>query len=59
MQQRNLLSIHRSSMVAANYLKIFGERDKGVGVRSAFGVSGLPAGVPVEIEGILKLKKEI
>lgn len=33
--------------------------DKGVGVRSAFGVSGLPAGVPVEIEGIFKLKKEI
>lgn len=29
--------------------------DKGVGVRSAFGVSGLPAGVPVEIEGIMKL----
>ena len=32
--------------------------DKGVGVRSAFGVSGLPAGVPVEIEGIFKVKKE-
>ena len=34
--------------------EIWGD-DKGVGVRSAFGVSGLPAGVPVEIEGILKL----
>ena len=33
--------------------------DNGVGVRSAFGVSGLPAGVPVEIEGIFKLKNEI
>ena len=29
--------------------------DNGVGVRSAFGVSGLPAGVPVEIEGIFKV----
>ena len=29
--------------------------ENGVGVRSACGVSGLPAGVPVEIEGILKL----
>jgi enamine deaminase RidA (YjgF/YER057c/UK114 family) len=33
--------------------------DNGVGVRSAFGVFGLPAGVPVEIEGIFKLKNEI
>ena len=33
--------------------------DNGVGVRSAFGVSGLPAGAPVEIEGIFKLKNEI
>ena len=30
--------------------------DNGVGVRSAFGVSGLPAGVPVEIEGILSIR---
>ena len=29
--------------------------ENGVGVRSAMRVSGLPAGVPVEIEGILKL----
>ena len=37
------------------FKEIWGD-EKGVGVRSAFGVSGLPAGVPVEIEGILKLK---
>jgi enamine deaminase RidA (YjgF/YER057c/UK114 family) len=29
----------------------------GVGVRSAYGVSGLPAGAAVEIEGILKIKE--
>ena len=36
------------------FKEIWGD-EKGVGVRSAFGVSGLPAGVPVEIEGILKV----
>lgn len=36
------------------FSEIWGD-DAGVGVRSAFGVSGLPAGVPVEIEGILKI----
>lgn len=36
------------------FKEIWGD-DKGVGVRSAFGVSGLPAGVAVEIEGILKV----
>jgi enamine deaminase RidA (YjgF/YER057c/UK114 family) len=35
---------------------IWGE-DCGVGTRSAFGVSGLPAGACVEIEGILLLRK--
>jgi enamine deaminase RidA (YjgF/YER057c/UK114 family) len=29
----------------------------GVGVRSAYGVSGLPGGAAVEIEGILKIKE--
>ena len=33
---------------------IWGE-DKGIGVRSAFGVSGLPANACVEIEGIFKI----
>ncbi len=33
---------------------VWGE-DRGVGTRSAFGVSGLPAGACVEIEGILQL----
>ena len=37
------------------FKEIWGD-EKGIGVRSAFGVSGLPAGVPVEIEGILSLK---
>jgi enamine deaminase RidA (YjgF/YER057c/UK114 family) len=32
-------------------------KDMGVGVRSAYGVSGLPAGAAVEIEGILKIKE--
>ena len=36
------------------FSEIWGD-DAGVGVRSAFGVSGLPAGVPVEIGGILKI----
>jgi enamine deaminase RidA (YjgF/YER057c/UK114 family) len=37
------------------FKEIWGE-DLGVGVRSAFGVSGLPGGAPVEIEGLMKLK---
>jgi enamine deaminase RidA (YjgF/YER057c/UK114 family) len=37
------------------FKELWGE-DFGVGVRSAFGVSGLPGGVPVEIEGIMKLR---
>jgi enamine deaminase RidA (YjgF/YER057c/UK114 family) len=36
--------------------EIWGE-DLGVGVRSAYGVSGLPGGAVVEIEGILKIKE--
>ncbi|MEK9784168.1 MAG: RidA family protein [Opitutales bacterium] len=36
--------------------EIWGE-DLGVGVRSAYGVSGLPGGAAVEIEGILKIKE--
>ena len=35
---------------------VWGE-DCGVGTRSAFGVSGLPAGACVEIEGILSLRE--
>ena len=35
---------------------VWGE-DHGVGARSAFGVSGLPAGACVEIEGILSLRE--
>ena len=35
---------------------LWGE-DHGVGTRSAFGVSGLPAGACVEIEGILSLRE--
>jgi len=35
---------------------VWGE-DHGVGTRSAFGVSGLPAGACVEIEGILSLRE--
>ena len=31
--------------------------DRGVGVRSAFGVSGLPFGASVEIEGSFLLKE--
>ena len=31
--------------------------DCGVGTRSAFGVSGLPAGAMVEIEGIFQIKE--
>ena len=38
------------------FKEIWGE-DLGVGVRSAFGVSGLPGGAAVEIEGILKVVK--
>jgi enamine deaminase RidA (YjgF/YER057c/UK114 family) len=38
------------------FKEIWGE-DMGVGVRSAYGVSGLPAGAAVEIEGILKIKE--
>lgn len=37
------------------FKEIWGE-DLGVGVRSAYGVSGLPGGAAVEIEGILKIK---
>ena len=36
--------------------EIFGD-DMGVGARSAFGVSGLPAGAIVEVEGIFELKE--
>ena len=36
------------------FKEIWGD-EMGVGVRSAYGVSGLPAGVPVEIEGAFKL----
>ena len=35
---------------------LWGE-DRGVGVRSAFGVSGLPAGACVEIEGVFSLRE--
>ena len=35
---------------------VFGE-DCGVGTRSAFGVSGLPAGAMVEIEGVFQIKE--
>jgi enamine deaminase RidA (YjgF/YER057c/UK114 family) len=35
---------------------VFGD-DAGVGARSALGVSGLPAGVMVEIEGIFQIKE--
>ena len=38
------------------FKEIWGE-DLGVGVRSAFGVSGLPGGAAVEIEGFLKIKE--
>lgn len=38
------------------FKEIWGE-DLGVGVRSAYGVSGLPGGAVVEIEGILKIKE--
>ena len=44
----------RDSGCSELFSEIWGD-DAGVGVRSAFGVSGLPAGVPVEIEGILKI----
>lgn len=37
------------------FAKVWGE-DKGVGVRSAVGMSSLPEGIPVEIEAIFKLK---
>jgi enamine deaminase RidA (YjgF/YER057c/UK114 family) len=37
------------------FKEIWGE-DLGVGVRSAYGVSGLPGGAAVEIEGILKIR---
>jgi enamine deaminase RidA (YjgF/YER057c/UK114 family) len=47
----------RSSMDAVNCLRKFGVKDLGVGVRSAYGVSGLPGGAAVEIEGILKIKE--
>ena len=38
------------------FKEIWGE-DLGVGVRSAFGVNGLPGGAAVEIEGFLKIKE--
>ena len=37
------------------FKEVFGE-DYGVGARSALGVSGLPAGVMVEIEGIFEIR---
>ena len=37
------------------FKEVFGE-DVGVGARSALGVSGLPAGVMVEIEGIFQVR---
>ena len=37
-------------------LEVWGE-DYGVGTRSAFGVSGLPSGACVEIEGVLSLRE--
>lgn len=37
------------------FAKVWGE-DKGVGVRSAVGMSSLPEGIPVEIEAVFKLK---
>ena len=37
------------------FKKVFGE-DRGVGARSALGVSGLPAGVMVELEGIFEIR---
>ena len=37
------------------FKEVWGE-DLGVGVRSAYGVSGLPGGASVEIEGILKIR---
>ena len=37
------------------FYDLWGE-DRGVGVRSAFGVSGLPFGASVEIEGSFLLK---
>ena len=37
------------------FLDVFGQ-DKGVGTRSAFGVSGLPGNAAVEIEGVFILK---
>jgi enamine deaminase RidA (YjgF/YER057c/UK114 family) len=37
------------------FKEIWGE-DLGVGVRSAYGVSGLPAGAAVEIEGIFRIR---
>ncbi|MFZ1807699.1 MAG: RidA family protein [Cyclobacteriaceae bacterium] len=36
------------------FAKVWGD-DKGVGVRSAVGVSSLPEGIPVEIEALFKL----
>ena len=36
------------------FAKVWGD-DKGVGVRSAIGVSSLPEGIPVEIEALFKL----
>jgi enamine deaminase RidA (YjgF/YER057c/UK114 family) len=36
--------------------EVFGD-DTGAGARSAFGVSGLPAGAIVEVEGIFELKE--
>lgn len=36
--------------------EVFGD-DCGVGTRSAFGVSGLPAGALVEIEGVFQIKE--
>ena len=37
------------------FLDVFGQ-DRGVGTRSAFGVSGLPGNAAVEIEGVFVLK---
>lgn len=38
------------------FAKVFGET-KGIGVRSAVGMSSLPGGIPVEIEAVFKLKR--
>ena len=43
-------------MAAVNCSASVWGTDHGVGTRSAYGVSDLPAGVAVEIEGILKVR---